>query len=175
MNSKQKFLISDSIIIFADGLLSTDSNIKDAITIIKNNKLKTIIEMKEKIVDFLIVNNNPWLSVEVTSEPSAIIVLLESSLVVIDLKTEGYPIFQHHHQINLHDSPVTAIEYAVDPSRNLLHYLNVSRERNLQHQANIQQQQKQQPNQTNVNQTSGQIGSTTSSTQFFSPLVRKLF
>ena len=50
------------MIIFADGLLSIDTNIKDAITIIKNNKLKTIIEMKEKIIDFLVINNNPWLS-----------------------------------------------------------------------------------------------------------------
>ena len=50
------------MIIFADGLNSTDTTIKDAITIIKNNKLKTIIEMKEKIIDFLVINSNPWLS-----------------------------------------------------------------------------------------------------------------
>ncbi|RNA10956.1 syntaxin-binding 5 isoform X2, partial [Brachionus plicatilis] len=159
----------DSIIIFADGLLSTDSNIKDGITIIKNNQLKTIIEMKEKIVDFLVVNNNPWSSVEVSSDPSAVVVLLENNLVVIDLKTEGYPLFQHHHQINLHDSPITVLEYIVEPSRNLLHYLNVSRERTIQHQAVVHQQQQQQ-NQTQMNQNSCQIGSTTSSTQFFSPL-----
>lgn len=123
--------------------------------------------MKEKIVDFMVINNNPWSSVEVSSDPSAVVVLLENNLVVIDLKTEGYPLFQHHHQINLHDSPITVLEYIVEPSRNLLHYLNVSRERSLQHQTATQQQQ----NQAQANHTPGQIGSTTSSTQFFSSLV----
>lgn len=35
---------------------------KDAITIIRNNKLRTIIEMKEKIVDFVVVNTSPWIT-----------------------------------------------------------------------------------------------------------------
>ncbi|CAF0873638.1 unnamed protein product [Brachionus calyciflorus] len=156
----------DSMIIFSDGLLSTDSNIKDAITIIKNNKTRTIIEMKEKIVDFLVINNNPWTSADCPSDPSALVVLLENNLVVIDLKTEGYPLFQHHHQMNLHESPVTILEYIVDPSKTLLHHLNTSRERNLQNTLLSQQQQNQQ--QTNQNNTN-QMG-TTSSTQFLSSL-----
>lgn len=50
----------EPMIIFSDGLPTNDCPMKDAITIIKNNKLRTIIEMKEKIVDFIVVNSSPW-------------------------------------------------------------------------------------------------------------------
>ncbi len=35
---------------------------KDAITIIKNNKIKTVIEMKERVIDFVVVCSSPWIS-----------------------------------------------------------------------------------------------------------------
>ncbi len=51
---------SDSMYIFSDGL-SHQSTLTDAITIIKNkNNSKTIIEMKEKIVDFILLYSTPW-------------------------------------------------------------------------------------------------------------------
>lgn len=53
---------NESLIIFSDGLPSADCVMKDAITIIKNNKMKTIIEMKERIIDFIVIDSSPWTS-----------------------------------------------------------------------------------------------------------------
>lgn len=52
----------EPLVIFSDGLPTNDCAMKDAITIIKNNKVKTIIEMKDKIIDFLVLNTCPWAS-----------------------------------------------------------------------------------------------------------------
>ena len=46
--------------IFADGLPSMECNMRDAITIIRNNKFKTVVEMKERVIDFIIVSNRPF-------------------------------------------------------------------------------------------------------------------
>ena len=118
----------DQLIIFSDGLPSSGCSMRDAITIIKNNKLKTIIEMKDKIVDFILINSSPWTS-ESPPDPCAVIVLLESSLVVIDLKTEGYPHFDHHHPISLHESHVSMCQYMVEPNPSFFRSLNELRAR----------------------------------------------
>jgi hypothetical protein len=130
---------------------------KDAITIIKNNKIKTIIEMKERIVDFLVINSSPWIT-DTPTDPIALIVLLESSLVVIDLKTDGFPHFQYHHSIRIHESAVSACHYAVDVNRSFHQHLIQSRqqEQQLKQQSQVQQ-----------------VGNATVSTPFFSNLVKK--
>jgi hypothetical protein len=148
-------------------LPSTDCPMKDAITIIRNNKLKTIIEMKERIVDFLVIDNCPWVIPDSPTDVSGIIVLLENNLVVIDLKTEGYPQFQHHHHcFSLSESPVTDIHYVVDPLRIFFKCLVASTEK-----MNSQlEQQKTMQNSTNTNSILVSTGGTTASTPFFSNL-----
>jgi WD40 repeat protein len=141
----------EPLIIFADGLPSNDCPMRDAITIIRNNKLRTIIEMKERIVDFLVVNSSPWTSGEATPDPSALIILLENNLVVIDLKTDGYPQFQHHHAINIHESSVSVCDYVIDPNRSFFQNLITSKEKftqtSQQQQPQLQPPQSQQPHQ----------------------------
>jgi hypothetical protein len=68
-------MFRDQLIIFADGLPSADCMMKDAITIIKNNKIKTIIEMKEKIIDYIVVNSSPWNSGKIQNKMSQIIII----------------------------------------------------------------------------------------------------
>lgn len=113
----------DQLILFSDGLPASGCSMRDAITVIKNNKLKTIIEMKDKIIDFFLVDSSPWTS-ENPPDPSAVIVLLETNLVVIDLRTEGYPQFDHHHPISLHESPVSMCQYMVEPNPAFYRNLN---------------------------------------------------
>jgi syntaxin-binding protein 5 len=152
----------DQFLIFSDGLPSSDCCMKDAITIIKNNKFKTIIEMKEKIVEFLIIASSPWTS-ENPNDPIGIIVLLENSLVVIDLKSDGFPQFQHHHTTNIHESSVTSTFYLTDPSKIFFKNLQALREKYIQHQSQLQQQQWSQQKQ-NLTQN------VTASKQVYSPL-----
>lgn len=122
--------------------------------------------MKDKIVDFIVINNSPWFT-ESPNDPIGLIVLLENNLVVIDLKTEGYPQFQHHHPINLHESPITTCLYLVDPNKQLFQNLITSKEKLLQNQKqNLESQISTIKYQNNSN-----LSNTTSSTQFFSTLV----
>ena len=147
---------------------STDCPMRDAITIIRNNKLKTIIEMKERIVDFLVINNCPWVLPDNPTDATGIIVLLENNLVVIDLKTEGYPQFQHHHHcFSLSESPVTSINYVVEAFRGFLKYSVASNEK-----MNSEQQKLLQNSSNNANNNSILVssGGTTASTPFFSSL-----
>ena len=151
----------EQLIIFSDGLPSTDCPIRDAITIIRNNKLKTIIEMKERIVDFVVVNSSPWLSDNPT-DPTALIVLLENSIVAIDLKSEGYPQFQYHHCFNLNESPITSLSYVVDPHRHFFQSLLASKEKNVADQKQAQS--------GGAPSSTGIAGNATTSTTFFSSL-----
>ena len=157
-------LSSEHLIIFSDGLPSVDCSMKDAITIIKNNKIKTIIEMKERIVDFIVVNTSPWTS-ESPPDPTALIVLLENNLIVIDLKTDGYPQFNHHHPINLHESPLTLCQYIVEPNQSIFRNLIELKEKN---------NSSKQMNQTAQSVNMGNVGGATTSVPFYSQLVNYL-
>ena len=133
---------------------------RDAITIIRNNKLKTIIEMKDRIIDFIVVNTSPWPS-ENPPDPVALIVLLENNLVVIDLKTEGYPQFDSHHPISIHESPVTFCQYMVDPNGSIFRNLNELSEK-------IKSSKK-------TSQKTGKVAGATTSVPFYSQLVGHFF
>jgi len=49
-------LFREQLTVFSNGL-AQHNNIKDGITILKN-KIKTIIEMKSKIIDFIIIDTS---------------------------------------------------------------------------------------------------------------------
>jgi hypothetical protein len=51
-------LFREQLTVFSNGL-AQNNNIKDGITILKN-KIKTIIEMKSKIIDFIIIDTSLW-------------------------------------------------------------------------------------------------------------------
>lgn len=42
---------------------------------------------------------------------------------------KSFPIFEHHHSIGLHESPITFIDYIVDPDLRIIHNLMVSKEK----------------------------------------------
>ena len=157
--------------IFSDGLPSSDCSMKDAITIIKNQKLKTIIEMKEKIIDFLALNSTPWLTAETPPDSHGIVVLLENSFIVIDLRTENYPQFHHHHPIHIHDEPISSFHYVVDSTRTYFQNLVSSKEK---HSQKLTQKQQQQQGNNNSNNNSNNTSGATTSIPFYSQLVSRL-
>jgi len=148
----------EQLIIFADGLPASGCAMRDAITIIRNNKHKTIIEMRDKVIDFLVVNASPWMCEHQAPDPVALIVLLESNMVVIDLKTEGFPQFDHHHAIDIHESPVSLCQYLVEPSGSIFRNLSDLCEKS----KSLRQ----------TSQKTSKVAGATTSVPFFSQLVR---
>lgn len=116
--------------------------------------------MKEKIIDFLVLNSTPWVTGDNPPDPNGIVVLLENNIIVIDLKTENFPQFNHHHAINLHDEPISSFHYVIDPSRAYFQSLLASKEKH-----SLKISQKQQQANSNV-----AVGGATTSIPFFSQL-----
>jgi hypothetical protein len=78
-------------------------------------------------------------------------VLLENDLIVIDLKSDGYPQFEHHHQINLHESPITFFQYLVDPNWQLYqHLVLASQEKGIPTQSSASSNSNSQQSSSNV-------------------------
>ena len=122
--------------------------------------------MKEKIIDFLALHSTPWLSADTPPDSHGLVVLLENSFIVIDLKTENYPQFHHHHAIHIHDEPISNFHYVVDSTRTYFQNLLVSKEKHSQKLTQKQQQQ-----QANNNSNSNNTGGATTSIPFYSELV----
>ncbi|XP_071820052.1 syntaxin-binding protein 5-like isoform X3 [Apostichopus japonicus] len=101
----------DPFILFSGGLPIEKASQTPSITIMQG-KTTTVLEMEHPVVDFLTLCENPWPSNP--EEPYAVVVLLESDLVVVDLASDGYPCFENPYPMDLHESPVTCIQYYAD-------------------------------------------------------------
>ena len=53
-------------------------------------------------------------------DPSALAILTDQELVVIDLESPGYPSIEPGHALDIHDSPVTCLKYVPDPNTDLI-------------------------------------------------------
>ncbi|CAF0818239.1 unnamed protein product [Didymodactylos carnosus] len=85
------------------------------LTIIRG-QTTNVLHMDNSIVDFHVLSSSPH--VADVPDPSAVVVLLENDLVVIDLKTENYPLFESLHTMDLHESQVTYCDYLTEPNAN---------------------------------------------------------
>ncbi|CAF3572963.1 unnamed protein product [Rotaria sordida] len=132
--------LNDTFIIFSGGMptptdpqqiLSTNPTVNTSpppkssshfLTILRG-QTTNVLHMDNPIVDFHVVTASPHIAD--TPDPSAIIVLLENDLVMIDLKSENYPLFESLHTLDLHESPVTYCNYIIEP--NTIFYQNLLR------------------------------------------------
>ncbi|KAJ8027135.1 Syntaxin-binding protein 5-like [Holothuria leucospilota] len=85
-SSKHHFSTWDPFILFSGGLPIEKASQTPSITIMQG-KTTTVLEMEHPVVDFLTLCENPWPSNP--EEPYAVVVLLESDLVVVDLASDG--------------------------------------------------------------------------------------
>lgn len=83
----------------------------------------TNLEMDDTIVDFItLCDNSPYEND--TVEALAVIVLLSSDFIVIDLTTPTYPSFESPYPSSqLRDSPVTSMQYLADCNQDLIPFL----------------------------------------------------
>uniref|UniRef100_A0A3Q3JYS0 LLGL scribble cell polarity complex component 2 n=1 Tax=Monopterus albus TaxID=43700 RepID=A0A3Q3JYS0_MONAL len=81
----------------ADGASYGD---RHCITVI-HGKTHVALDFTSRIIDFFVIREGPqW-------DPSALVVLVEEELVVIDLQTEGWPVIQTPYLVPLHSSAIT--------------------------------------------------------------------
>ncbi|XP_063954730.1 syntaxin-binding protein 5-like isoform X6 [Lytechinus pictus] len=107
----------DPYILFSGGLTYEKATQTPSITIMQG-KTTTVLEMEHSVVDFLTLCENPWPSNP--QEPYAVVVLLESDLVVVDLLSPGYPCFENPYPMDLHESPITCVQYYADCPSDLI-------------------------------------------------------
>ncbi|XP_052086784.1 syntaxin-binding protein 5-like isoform X1 [Mytilus californianus] len=105
------FFEREPLVIFSGGMSYDRAGRTPTITVM-NGKSTTVLEMEHNIVDFVVLCETPW--VNDFQEPYAIVVLLQNDLVVVDLTTPGYPCFENPYPMDIHESPVTALQYYAD-------------------------------------------------------------
>ncbi|UJR25564.1 hypothetical protein I4U23_006909 [Adineta vaga] len=119
----------DSFVIFSGGMpQQTDhqqSSSKPSsyfLTILRGQSTN-VLHMDNSIIDFHVITPSPHIAD--VPDALAVVVLLENDLVVIDLKTENYPLFESLHTLDLHESPITYCDYITEPNTNF--YQNLLR------------------------------------------------
>ncbi|KAJ8315344.1 hypothetical protein KUTeg_007494 [Tegillarca granosa] len=103
---------SDPLVIFSGGMSYERAGRTTPSITVMNGKSTTVLEMEHNVVDFVPLCETPWQND--FQEPYAIVVLLQNDLVVVDLTTPGYPCFENPYPMDLHESPVTALQYYAD-------------------------------------------------------------
>lgn len=89
-------------LLFSGGMPRASYGDRHCITVIHGKK-HVALDFTSRIIDFFVIRDGP----EHTGEPSALVVLVEEELVVIDLQTEGWPIIQTPYLVPLHSSAIT--------------------------------------------------------------------
>ncbi|XP_051927011.1 LLGL scribble cell polarity complex component 2-like isoform X2 [Hippocampus zosterae] len=87
---------------FSGGMPRASFGDRHCITII-HNKTHVALDFTSRIIDFFVIKDGPLR----TGDPSALVVLVEEELVVIDLKSEGWPVIQTPYLVPLHSSAIT--------------------------------------------------------------------
>ncbi|XP_037611029.1 LLGL scribble cell polarity complex component 2 isoform X1 [Sebastes umbrosus] len=89
-------------LLFSGGMPRASYGDRHCITVI-HSKTHVALDFTSRIIDFFAINAGP----QHTGDPSALVVLVEEELVVIDLQTEGWPVIQTPYLVPLHSSAIT--------------------------------------------------------------------
>uniref|UniRef100_A0A8C3B0S9 LLGL scribble cell polarity complex component 2 n=1 Tax=Cyclopterus lumpus TaxID=8103 RepID=A0A8C3B0S9_CYCLU len=89
-------------LLFSGGMPRASYGDRHCITVI-HSKTHVALDFTSRIIDFFAIRGGP----QHTGDPSALVVLVEEELVVIDLQTEGWPVIQTPYLVPLHSSAIT--------------------------------------------------------------------
>ncbi|CAI4230059.1 unnamed protein product [Auanema sp. JU1783] len=109
---------NEQVVVFSGGMPTDDGLPPPALTILKASRHATVMEMENPIISFITLQQVPYNSSP--QQPHAIAVLLKHDLMIIDLQTPGYPIIESPHAMDLHESPVTCLQYYSDCPSDLI-------------------------------------------------------
>ncbi|GLD63235.1 lethal(2) giant larvae protein homolog 2 [Lates japonicus] len=87
-------------LLFSGGMPRASYGDRHCITVI-HSKTHVALDFTSRIIDFFVIRDGD------TGDPSALVVLVEEELVVIDLQTEGWPVIQTPYLVPLHSSAIT--------------------------------------------------------------------
>uniref|UniRef100_A0A671VIM0 LLGL scribble cell polarity complex component 2 n=1 Tax=Sparus aurata TaxID=8175 RepID=A0A671VIM0_SPAAU len=88
-------------LLFSGGMPRASYGDRHCITVI-HSKTHIALDFTSRIIDFFVIRDGPQ-----HTDPSALVVLVEEELVVIDLQTEGWPVIQTPYLVPLHSSAIT--------------------------------------------------------------------
>uniref|UniRef100_A0A3Q1KFJ1 LLGL scribble cell polarity complex component 2 n=1 Tax=Anabas testudineus TaxID=64144 RepID=A0A3Q1KFJ1_ANATE len=88
-------------LLFSGGMPRASYGDRHCITVI-HSKTHVALDFTSRIIDFFVIKDGPQ-----NTDPSALVVLVEEELVVIDLQTAGWPIIQTPYLVPLHSSAIT--------------------------------------------------------------------
>lgn len=91
-------------IVFQGGMPRASYGDRHSISVIHGNQ-QTAFDFTSRVIDFFVISNAD-LEAEF-DDPIALVVLAEEELVVIDLKTAGWPVIQSPYLVSLHCSAIT--------------------------------------------------------------------
>ncbi|XP_057681756.1 LLGL scribble cell polarity complex component 2 isoform X2 [Corythoichthys intestinalis] len=86
-------------LLFSGGMPRASFGDRHCITVI-HNKTHIALDFTSRIIDFFVIK-------DVSGDPSALVVLVEEELVVIDLEAQGWPVIQTPYLFPLHSSAIT--------------------------------------------------------------------
>ncbi|XP_053197208.1 LLGL scribble cell polarity complex component 2 isoform X3 [Scomber japonicus] len=89
-------------LVFSGGMPRASYGDRHCITVI-HSKTHVALDFTSRIIDFFVIRD----AAQKTEDPSALVVLVEEELVVIDLQTEGWPVIQTPYLVPLHSSAIT--------------------------------------------------------------------
>uniref|UniRef100_A0A1A8PJX9 LLGL scribble cell polarity complex component 2 n=2 Tax=Nothobranchius rachovii TaxID=451742 RepID=A0A1A8PJX9_9TELE len=89
-------------LLFNGGMPRASYGDRHCITVI-HGKTHVALDFTSRIIDFFVIRSGP----QHTGDPSALVVLVEEEVVVIDLQTEGWPVIQTPYLVPLHSSAIT--------------------------------------------------------------------
>ncbi|KAM6951024.1 LLGL scribble cell polarity complex component 2 [Aplochiton taeniatus] len=89
-------------LLFSGGMPRASYGDRHCISVI-HSKTHVALDFTSRIIDFFVIRDGP----QHNGEPSALVVLVEEELVVLDLQTEGWPVIQTPYLVPLHSSAIT--------------------------------------------------------------------
>uniref|UniRef100_A0A673A2F8 LLGL scribble cell polarity complex component 2 n=1 Tax=Sphaeramia orbicularis TaxID=375764 RepID=A0A673A2F8_9TELE len=89
-------------LLFSGGMPRASYGDRHCITVI-HGKTHVALDFTSRIIDFFVITDG----LQQKGDPSALVVLVEEELVVIDLQTEGWPVIQTPYLVPLHSSAIT--------------------------------------------------------------------
>ncbi|NP_997747.1 LLGL scribble cell polarity complex component 2 [Danio rerio] len=89
-------------LIFSGGMPRASYGDRHCISVI-HSKTHEALDFTSRIIDFFVIREGE----NHKGEPSALVVLVEEELVVVDLQTEGWPVIQTPYLVPLHCSAIT--------------------------------------------------------------------
>uniref|UniRef100_A0A673INT9 LLGL scribble cell polarity complex component 2 n=1 Tax=Sinocyclocheilus rhinocerous TaxID=307959 RepID=A0A673INT9_9TELE len=93
-------------LIFSGGMPRASYGDRHCISVI-HSKFHEALDFTSRIIDFFVIREGENHRGRERCEPSALVVLVEEELVVVDLQSEGWPVIQTPYLVPLHCSAIT--------------------------------------------------------------------